>query len=88
MRDSEISRLNLTVVNCSKTYIEIWEDRKALQYQIHIPQEEASGIPKEEWKLRNEFSKVEGRIRLWVKRYAVSDISVSEHRSGRPDSIS
>jgi hypothetical protein len=85
-RDAEITYLEHQVAGLSKKLAEVHEDREKLQGQVRVAQEgafrsmkKASWIPKEDRTVRDELSKLEERLRLWVKRYVVTEISALEH---------
>lgn len=87
-RDAEITRLHLNAKEFSESLTKMKRDHETLQEQIRLAQEgafrsmkEASWIPKEDRKVRDDLSKLEGRIRSWVKRYAVAEISALGHIS-------
>ena len=88
IRDAEIEHWKLKTSEASQKLTEIREDREKLHDQIRIAQEgafrsmkDASWIPKEDPKVRDELFKLEERIRLWAKRYAVPEISALDHIS-------
>ncbi|OAL73565.1 hypothetical protein A7D00_1592 [Trichophyton violaceum] len=74
-RDNRIDSLR-------RELITLRNDEEQLLNDLHVAQEAnlrsmkaTSWIPKEDGEIRNEFSRLEERLRAWVRKYVVQDIS-------------
>ncbi|KDB20986.1 hypothetical protein H109_07065 [Trichophyton interdigitale MR816] len=83
-RDKQIGQLNLSLENSSLTQglATMQCQQEQLLNDLRIAQEAnlrsikaTSWDPKEDREIRNEFSRLEERLRAWVRKYVVRDIS-------------
>ncbi|EZF22617.1 hypothetical protein H112_04578 [Trichophyton rubrum D6] len=73
--DREIDSLRRELITLRNNEEQLLNDLHVAQEANLRSMKATSWIPKEDGEIRNEFSRLEERLRAWVRKYVVQDIS-------------